>query len=125
MKLLQSLSFDFLKSRIDLYLNTIISQPLEIKEHITKIEITSLSNIEVPWDVLQTILLATSYLESLLISRLTKEVLEFVILKLKNLKMLKYESVSEDCRCMLSEIMTRQIESQFTMNLLTNKSIII
>lgn len=96
-----------------------------MKDNIKKIEIKSLGNRELPWDVLQNILLATSNLETLLISRLTKEVLEFIILKLKNLEMLKYESASEHCSCLLSKIMTRQIESQFTIELLTNKSIII
>ena len=125
MKLLESLSFNFLKTRIDFDLYTQIIQPLEIKESIKRIEIKSLGNRILPWDVLQTILLATSHLETLLVSRLTREVLEFIILKCKNLKMLKYESISEDCRCLLSELMTRGIESQFRMELLTNKSIII
>lgn len=126
MKVLQNLSFSFLNTRIDSdHLNTQILRSLEIKESIKRIEIKSIGNRIVPWEVLQTVLLATPYLETLLISRLTKEVLEFVILKLKNLKLLKYERVAEDCRCLLSEIMTRRIESQFRMKLLTNQSIII
>lgn len=44
-----------------------------MKDYIEKIEIKSLGNREVPWDVLQTILLATSYLETLLISIEVKE----------------------------------------------------
>ncbi|CAO1407283.1 unnamed protein product [Diamesa hyperborea] len=125
MKLLENLSFNFLKTRTDFYLNTQIIQPLEIKESIKRIEIKSLGKREVPWEILQIILLATSNLETLLVSRLTKEVLEFIVKKLKNFKRLKYESVSEDCRCLLSGIMTRRMESQFRMELLTNKSIII